>query len=32
MDAAAGGLDSMRTLVSLTARGWKALADDELWN
>ena len=32
VDAAAGSFDSMRTLAPPMARGWEALAGDEVWN
>ncbi|HMZ16273.1 MAG TPA: TldD/PmbA family protein, partial [Mycobacterium sp.] len=32
VDAAAGSFESMRTLAPPTARGWEALADDEVWD
>ncbi len=32
VDSAAGSFDSMRTLVPPMARGWEALADDQVWN
>lgn len=32
VDATAGTFDSMRTLAPPTARGWEAVAGDELWN
>ncbi|MCV7258364.1 TldD/PmbA family protein [Mycobacterium shimoidei] len=32
VDAAAGGFDSMRTLVPATGRGWEVMTDDEIWN
>ncbi|GAB7145232.1 TldD/PmbA family protein [Mycobacterium riyadhense] len=32
VDAAAGSFDSMRTLAPPTARGWEAVAGDEVWN
>ena len=31
-DAAAGSFESMRTLAPPTARGWEALAGDEVWD
>jgi TldD protein len=32
IDAKAGGFDSMRTLAPPSARGWEAVAGDEVWN
>ncbi|MGH3967675.1 MAG: PmbA/TldA family metallopeptidase, partial [Mycobacterium sp.] len=32
VDAAAGDFDTMRTLAPPTARGWEALAGDDVWN
>ncbi|GLD03172.1 hypothetical protein Mkiyose1088_50380 [Mycobacterium kiyosense] len=32
IDAKAGSFDSMRTLAPPTARGWEAVAGDEVWN
>jgi TldD protein len=32
VDAAAGTFESMRTLAPPTARGWEAVADDEIWD
>ena len=32
VDSAAGSFDSMRTLAPPMARGWEALADDQVWN
>ncbi|BBX73032.1 TldD/PmbA family protein [Mycobacterium shinjukuense] len=32
VDAQAGSFDSMRTLAPPTARGWEAVAGDEVWN
>ncbi|MCV7200335.1 TldD/PmbA family protein [Mycobacterium angelicum] len=32
VDADAGSFDSMRTLAPPTARGWEAVAGDEVWN
>ena len=32
VDAAAGSFDSMRTLAPPTARGWEAVAGDDIWN
>ncbi|QUR68165.1 TldD/PmbA family protein [Mycobacterium spongiae] len=32
VDAAAGSFESMRTLAPPTARGWEAVAGDEIWN
>ena len=32
VDSAAGSFDSMRTLAPPMARGWEALAGDEVWN
>jgi TldD protein len=32
VDAAAGSFESMRTLAPPTARGWEALAGDEVWD
>ena len=32
VDAAAGSFDSMRTLAPPTARGWEAVAGDEIWH
>ena len=31
VDAAAGGFETMRTLAPPTARGWEALASDDVW-
>jgi TldD protein len=32
VDTAAGSFDSLRTLAPPTARGWEAVADDDVWN
>ena len=32
VDAAAGTFDTMRTLAPPTARGWEAVAGDDVWN
>ncbi|BCQ08603.1 hypothetical protein JMUB5695_02039 [Mycobacterium heckeshornense] len=32
VDTATGGFDTMRTLAPPTARGWEAVAGDEVWN
>ena len=32
VNSSAGTFDSMRTLAPPTARGWEAVADDEVWN
>jgi TldD protein len=32
VDAVAGNFESMRTLAPPTARGWEAVADDQVWD